>query len=317
MASKTKILLLVITVLALSALFLTIDSRGNWEYVLPRRGEMLMAFLLTGSAVSYSTVVFQTITGNRILTPNIIGLDSLYMLMQTGIVFLFGSLSFAMTNAHVNFLLGAAAMIGFSFLFYQLLFRGGSGRQQLYFLLLTGLVLGTFFSSLTTFMQVLIDPNEFQTVQNRMFASFQRVQSDLLLLSGVVFAGCAVYGWRWRSYLDVLLLGRDHAVNLGVSYETIVRRILILVAILISTATALVGPILFLGLLTANLTYEMMRTYEHKWILPASCLVGTAALLLGQLIVEHVFTFETTLSVILNFTGGIYFLWLLMKERKT
>ncbi|MFC4736375.1 iron chelate uptake ABC transporter family permease subunit [Bacillus daqingensis] len=315
MDSKWKLMLITILVAVLSLLFLTIGADGNWEYVLPRRGRMLAAFALTGAAIAYSTIVFQTITGNRILTPNIIGLDSLYLLIQTFIIFVFGSLSYVMVQGNINFLLSTAAMIGFSFLFYKLLFQGE--KRQLYFLLLVGFVLGTFFSSLSTFMQVLMDPNEFQNVQNRMFASFQRVQTDLLLLTGTAFAGLAFIGWRWRDYLDVLALGKDHAVNLGVAYDRIVRKLLILVAALISIATALVGPIMFLGLLVANVTYEMMRTHEHRWLLPAGMLTGMGALILGQIVVEHVFTFSTTLSVIINFIGGVYFLWLILKERKT
>ncbi|SDO00352.1 iron chelate uptake ABC transporter family permease subunit [Alkalicoccus daliensis] len=315
MGSKWKIILLILVTLVLSTVFMTIGADGNWEYVLPRRGKMLAAFALTGGAIAYSTVVFQTITGNRILTPNIIGLDSLYLLVQTFIIFVFGSLSFVMTTANVNFVLSSFIMVGFAFLFYKLLFRGE--KHQLYFLLLVGFVLGTFFSSLTTFMQVLMDPNEFQTVQNRMFASFQRVETDLLFITGTVFAILTLLGLRYRPYLDVIALGKDHAVNLGVPYDRIVKRLLILVAALISIATALVGPIMFLGLLVANVTYELMRTYEHRVLLPASMLVGMSSLLLGQLVVEHVFTFNTTLSVIINFVGGVYFLWLILKERKS
>ncbi len=314
MGVKQKIIILFIIMLLLTAAFLTIGADGNWEYVLPRRGRMVAAFILTGAAITYATIVFQTITGNRILTPNIIGLDSLYMLLQTFLVFTFGSLSVVMVRAELNFLLSTLLMVGFSFLFYRLLFKGES--YHLYLLLLIGFVFGTFFSSLTTFMQVLIDPNEFQTVQNRMFASFQRVQTDLLYAAGAGFILLTAIGMRSRRMLDVLALGRSHAVNLGLDYQRLVRHLLILVTILISLATALVGPIMFLGLLTANVTYEFMRTHEHKWLLPAGMLVGVNTLLIGQIIVEHVFTFETTLSVIINFLGGVYFLWLLLRKEK-
>lgn len=314
MDSKWKLLLLITGTLVLAGIFMTVGADGNWEYVLPRRGRMLIAFMLTGSAIAYSTVIFQTITGNRILTPNIIGLDSLYLLVQTFIIFVFGSLSYVMVNANVNFILSTLIMVGFAFLFYRFLFRGE--KHHLYFLLLVGFVLGTFFSSLTTFMQVLMDPNEFMNVQNRMFASFQRVQTDLLIITGIAFTVLALIGLRYRASLDVIALGKDHAVNLGVDYDGIVKKLLILVAALISIATALVGPIMFLGLLVANVTYEMMRTHQHRWLLPASMLVGMMFLLLGQLVVEHVFTFSTTLSVIINFVGGIYFLWLILKKER-
>ncbi|WP_416148468.1 iron chelate uptake ABC transporter family permease subunit [Salipaludibacillus sp. HK11] len=317
MAYRTKLILLLLGSLLLVALYMTIDSGGNWEYILPRRGRNLLAIVITGAAISFSTIVFQTITNNRILTPSIIGLDSLYMLIQTFVVFTFGSMSIAMVNANLNFLLTAGGMIVFSFLFYQLLFKNEGEGNNIYFLLLIGLILGTFFSSLTTFMQVLIDPNEFLNVQNRMFASFNSVNADLLVLSLILFIAISIYCIRYMKYLDVLSLGKDHAINLGVPYNKIVKRMLLIVAILISIATALVGPITFLGLLVANVTYEFLKTNKHIQIIPASILISIIALVGGQLIVERVFTFSTTLSVIVNFIGGTYFLYLLLKERKS
>ncbi|MGJ9382790.1 iron chelate uptake ABC transporter family permease subunit [Salipaludibacillus sp. CF4.18] len=314
MAYKTKLTILVAGSLVLIAIYMLIDSGGNWEYIIPRRSKNLFAILITGAAISFSTILFQTITNNRILTPSIIGLDSLYMLIQTFVIFTFGSMSIAMTNANLNFIITAGGMILFSFLFYQLLFRGEG--NNIYFLLLIGLILGTFFSSLTTFMQVLIDPNEFLTIQNRMFASFNNVNSDLLLLSTIIFIAVSIYCIRYMKYLDVISLGKDHAVNLGVPFDKVVKRMLLVVAILISIATALVGPITFLGLLVANVTYEFLKTYKHSRIIPASIFISIIALIGGQLIVERVFTFSTTLSVIVNFIGGTYFLYLLLRERK-
>lgn len=317
MAYRTKVILLLVASLILIALYMTIDSGGNWEYILPRRGRNLLAIVITGASISFATIVFQTITNNRILTPSIIGLDSLYMLIQTFVVFTFGSMSIAMVNANLNFLLTASGMIVFSFVFYQLLFKNEGEGNNIYFLLLIGLILGTFFSSLTTFMQVLIDPNEFLSVQNRMFASFNSVNADLLVLSLILFIGISIYCFRYMKYLDVLSLGKDHAINLGVPYNKIVKRMLLIVAILISIATALVGPITFLGLLVANVTYEFLKSNKHSQIIPASILISIIALVGGQLIVERVFTFSTTLSVIVNFVGGTYFLYLLLKERKS
>ncbi|AOM83739.1 iron chelate uptake ABC transporter family permease subunit [Salisediminibacterium beveridgei] len=313
MRHKQKFILLIVLMTLLSVLFMTISSGGNWEYTLPRRGRSLVAMILTGSAIAYSTVIFQSITNNKILTPSIIGLDSLYMLVQTFMIFTFGSMSLFMTHAAMNFGLSAGIMVLFSFVFYRILFSGE--RSQLYFLLLIGLVLGTFFSSLSTFMQVIIDPNEFMAIQGQMFASFNNVNRDLLGLASILFVLLLLPIRIEMRTLDVLLLGRDHAVNLGVSYTRVVKRLLILVAVLISLATALVGPITFLGLLVANVTYQMFKTYEHRILLPASMLTGMISLVLGQLVVQHVFTFETTLSVIINFIGGIYFLYLLLKER--
>ncbi|GEN32931.1 hypothetical protein ADA01nite_03910 [Aneurinibacillus danicus] len=126
-----------------------------------------------------------------------------------------------------------------------------------------------------------------------------------------------LYFLRFAKYLDVLSLGREQAINLGIDYDHVVKRLLIIIAILISIATALVGPITFLGLLVANVAYEFLKTYKHKYLIVGSIFISIIALLGGQLIVERVFTFSTTLSVIINFIGGVYFIYLLLRENKS
>src|SRR5699024_8297005 len=150
-------------------------------------------------------------------------------------------------------------------LFYRLLFKGED--NNIYFLLLIGMILGTFFSSFTSFMQVLIDPNEFMVAQDRMFASVNNVNTNLVYLSIILMIIVVLYFIRFYKYLDVLALGKDHATNLGVPYHYVVKRLLIIVAIMISIATALIGPITFLGLLVVNIAYEFIKTYRHLYII--------------------------------------------------
>lgn len=315
MSHKAKLWTLVVIAVLLAVVFMTIDAGGQWDYILPRRGKKLIAILLTGTAIAFSTVVFQTITNNRILTPSIIGLDSLYMLLQTVIVFLIGGTALTMMSKNLRFVMAVGLMVLFAMLLYRMLFRK-EGRN-IYHLLLIGIIFGTFFSSVTSFLQKLIDPNEFLVIQDKMFASFNNVHSDLLLISLAGVLLVALYFARFAKYLDVLALGRDHAVSLGVSYEYVVKRMLAVVAILISISTALVGPITFLGLLVANVAYQFMNTYRHKTLILGASLIGFIALVGGQLIVERVFNFSTSLSVIINFAGGVYFIYLLLKENKS
>jgi iron complex transport system permease protein len=297
------------------AIYLFHDLNGSFDYALPKRAIKVLAMVLTGVTIAYATVVFQTITHNRILTPSIMGLDSLYLLLQTVIIFFLGSGHMLIVNKQVNFLLSVAIMIVFALLLYKFLFK--KGNQPIYFLLLIGIIVGTFFSSISTFLQVLIDPNEFQIVQDRMFASFNNINSDLVWLAIVIVILVMIYAMRFVKYLDVLSLGREMAINLGVPYDLIVKQILIIVAVFISISTALVGPITFFGLIVANLSYQFFNTYKHKTLITGAVLMSIIALVGGQWVVERVFTFSTTLSVIINFIGGVYFIYLLLKERKS
>ncbi|GAA0451663.1 iron chelate uptake ABC transporter family permease subunit [Alkalibacillus silvisoli] len=314
MRNRTKLIILALIALALTAIFLFFGLNEHWGYVLPRRTMKILAIILTGSAIAFATVIFQTVTNNRILTPSIIGLDSLYLLIQTGLIFIFGSTHLTIMNQHFNFFLSVGLMIIFALLLYHFLFK--KEGQNIYFLLLIGLIFGTFFSSLSEFMQVLIDPNEFQFVQDQMFASFNNVNTDLFYIALVGMGLTILYFLRYAKYLNVISLGKDQAINLGVEYDHIVRQIFIIVAILISIATVLVGPITFLGLLVANVAYEFLKNYRHKELILGAILVSIIALVGGQLIVERVFTFSTTVSVIINFVGGVYFIYLLLKESR-
>lgn len=189
--------------------------------------------------------------------------------------------------------------------------------NHLYFLLLVGIICGTFFSSISSFMQMLLDPNDFLIVQDKMFASFNNMNTDVLIISIVLVLLVLLYFYRDFKYLDVMALGKEHAVNLGVPHGRITKRLLVAVALLVAVSTALVGPVTFLGLLVSNVAYRLLGTFRHKVVIAGTVLISIVALVGGQLIVERVFTFSTTLSVILNFIGGIYFLYLLLKESKS
>lgn len=311
---KAKILILFIAALAIIVAFVLVDLPSNWDYALPRRLRKIAAIILTGGAIAYATLIFQTMTNNRILTPSVIGLDSLYMLIQTLVIFTFGSMSLPSANKYVNFAISVLFMMLFALILYRFLFKREG--KNLFFLLLVGIVMGTMFGSMTTFMQVLIDPNEFLVLQGKMFASFNNVNTDLLLLSAIIIAAVFLYSARFNKYLDVMSLGREQAINLGVPYHKTVQQMLIMVSILISVSTALVGPVTFLGLLVVNVAYHFIGNYRHALLIPASILISIIALVGGQLLVERVFSFNTTVSVLINFIGGLYFLYLLLKESR-
>ena len=306
------ILSVLVLVLVISFLFIGVNSI-NFKYALYRRIPKIYAMILTGGAIGFSSLIFQTVTNNRILTPSILGIDSLYVLLQTTVVFLLGSSSVIISNGNINFIITIASMLLFSSLMYKFIFKKGS--KNIFTLLLVGVVCGTLFESLTTFMQVLIDPVEFQVVQDKMQASFNNINTDLLFISSVVIIICIGYVYDYLKILDVMALGRDEAINLGVDYDKMVKKILIVVVLLTSVATALVGPITFLGLLVVNIARQLIVTYKHSVLGISTILISVIALIGGQLLVEQLMDFGVSVSVIINFIGGIYFIYLVIKER--
>lgn len=204
-------------------------------------------------------------------------------------------------------------MLLFSSLIYKFIFKKSS--KNIFTLLLVGVVCGTLFESLTTFMQVLIDPVEFQVVQDKMQASFNNVNTDLLFISSIVIIICMGYVYDYLKILDVMSLGREQAINLGVDYDRVMKKMLVVIVLLTSVATALVGPITFLGLLVVNISRQLISSYKHSMLGISTILISVIALIGGQLLVEQLMDFGVSVSVIINFIGGIYFIYLVMKER--
>ncbi|WP_332714831.1 iron chelate uptake ABC transporter family permease subunit [Pelagibacterium mangrovi] len=311
--SRPTIVLVILAVIALVSIvcFMTLGAKGSWSFIIPFRGRKLIGLMLVAYAIAISTVLFQTVTNNRILTPSIMGFDALYILLQTSLVFFLGPQVLALINPYAQFGIEVVMMIAFSWLLFQWLFLN-EGRS-LHLLVLVGIVFGIFFRSLSNFMQRLLDPNAFQVLQDSFFASFSTIDTTLLWVAFALILIVSLILWRMGHTFDVLSLGRDTAINLGVEYKRTVVIILVMVSVLVSVSTALVGPITFFGLLVASLAHGLVGTSKHKYILPAAALLGVIALVGGQTVFERVFEFDTALSIIVEFLGGLVFIILILR----
>ncbi|TIL92330.1 MAG: iron ABC transporter permease [Mesorhizobium sp.] len=288
--------------------FMTIGLRGNLAFVVELRAARLAAMVLVGVAVAVSTVVFQTVCANRIITPSIMGLDALYVFCQTALVFALSGFGFAGIDPRLHFLGNFTAMTSLALaLFLPMLRR----RFDLTLMLLTGVVLSVLFRSLTTLLARLLDPNDFAVLQGTVFASFNAVEPDLLLLAGLITVVGVAIAWRARHVLDVLALGTDTAIGLGVAWRGTAAGLLVVVAALVSASTALVGPMAFLGLLVVSLTGRLVGTDRHAILLPAAALTAIIVLVGGQTILQHALGGEGSLGIVVEFVGGIVFLAIL------
>lgn len=308
--------LLVLALIALLAIvaYMTIGARGRWDFILPFRGTKLAAMLLVAFCVAVSSVLFQTITNNRILTPAIMGFDALYILIQAILIFIFGVQGVIYWPAEYKFLAEVLVMTVFSVALFQWVFVGAS--RSIHLLVLVGIVFGLLFRSLSSFVIRLIDPNEFLVLQDRLFASFNTIQSNLIGIAAVVVVLALVLIWKYRHAYDVLALGKEVAINLGVNYQQVLFVSLLLISAFVAISTALVGPVTFFGLLASNLAYMYMRSDKHKYTVPAAILIAIILLLGGQTILERLLGLSTPVSVIIEFVGGLMFILLVVRAKK-
>lgn len=310
---ERRLLLLGALLVVASLAFMTLGAKGSWSFVLPLRGTRLAALALVGAGIGVATVLFQTASGNRILTPSIMGFDALYLLIQSTLVFALSGIGYALIDPRLKFLAETGGMMAAaSLLFVGLL---GHGRSDLHRMLLVGVIFGTLFRSLSNLVQRLIDPNEFAVLQGASFARFNAVNAELLAVSAALSGLAFVLAWASRRELDVAALGREAAIPLGLEHERLIRRTLLVVALLVSASTALVGPVAFLGLLIASLAHVVIGAPRHALILPAAALIGALTLIAGQTVFERWLGLAGTLSVVVEFAGGLLFLFLLLRRR--
>ncbi|MBC2657783.1 iron chelate uptake ABC transporter family permease subunit [Pseudomonas sp. MSSRFD41] len=302
-----------LAVCALALLFLLLGSGLDFAQVIPRRLVRLGAMVMGGVCVAWSSIAFQTLTGNRILTPAIMGYEAVYLLLQAVLVAVLGMSGLLVLGAHGNFGLSVLLMLAYSWALHRWLF--GDGRRDLFLLLLVGLVLTMVIGTFTQFVQYQASPGEFSMLLGFSQASFNRVQSQQLLYAGGLVAGLCLVGRKTLATLDVLALGRDQAISLGVDYQRCVRLQLALIACLVAVSTSLLGPVAFMGVFVANIAYALAGTFRHRVTLPLGCAIAVGLFLLAQLLVEHLFNYKTTVGLLVNLLCGAYFLALMLRTR--
>ena len=290
------------------------ENEKLFRYAMRLRTPKLIVMLITAFAIGGASIVFQSIINNTIVTPCLLGMNSLYTLIHTAVVFFAGTGSFLALNANASFavdvvLMGLVATVIYGWLFQKT-------RHNVLYVLLIGTVLSSFFSSIQTTLTRIMDPNEYDTLLTTLVASFSNVNSEIILFSILLLSAVIFVLRKDLMLLDVLTLGKEQAINLGVDYDRSIRRLLLGVTLCIAVATAMVGPISFLGLIIANLARQFLKTYRHTQLILGSALFGMIVLVGGQLLVEHVFTYSIPVSVFITVGGGIYFLYLLLAAKK-
>ena len=308
-------ILLVIS-LALAVLYIVLGLNTEFlSFLLERRILKLITIFVVAYSISVSSVLFQTITNNRIITPSIIGFDSLYLMICSIVVLFFHQLLVPnVINIHIFFFITVGIMIVFSRALYRLLFI--IKENTIYYVLLSGVVLSLLFRSIYTFFISIMDVAQYDALQRKLYASFDLIQYDLLFVSIILALLTTKYIVPMISDLDVYLIGKDNAKMLGVDIDKVQDDCIKIISVLISVATVLVGPITFLGLFVVNIVYMIYNTSnKHIHLILGSTFLSWIILILGSLLVERVFEFDTNLTVIINGIGGIFFIYLLLKGK--
>lgn len=308
---------LIVGAVAITALLLSWDNQfepfsERWWRISRMRVTSIVVIALVTFCQSLATVTFQTATNNRIITPSIMGFESLYVLIQTAIVFFFGAAGLVELAPFARFLLQSSMMVLFAVLLYSWLLSGRFGN--LHVMLLVGIIIGTGMGALSTFMQQMLDPNEFDVLSARLFGNIGNANTDFLWF---VIPVCALTGatiWLLARRLNVIALGSDISTNLGMSHRRQVMLMLTLVSVLMAMSTSLIGPMTFLGFLVATLAYSITDTYDHRRILPVAWLLGFVVLAGAYFLLRHVLKMVDAVTIIVELIGGLVFLFVILRK---
>lgn len=313
-----RLILLSFLVAGACAAFLLINAYPGkpklFHYILSLRIPTLIAMMIAAFSIGSASIVFQSIINNRIVTPCLLGMNAMYTLVHTAIVFVAGTGSVLATNANLSFGVDLVVMSVSATFVYSYMFRK-TGSNVLYVLLI-GTVLSSFFGSIQSTMIRVMDPNAYDALLTTLVADFTNINGEVIVFSLLILLGLTVYLWKDLMLLDVITLGRDQAINLGVDYDRTIRRLLLGVVLCIAVATAMVGPISFLGLIIANLARQLLKTHTHSHLIPGSALMGIGAMIAGQTVSQHVFHYAVPVSTFITIGGGIYFLYLLLFKKE-
>lgn len=306
-------ILLILAILSI-LFFLLYKSINVWHLIGRMRLTRLTGLVVVSASLSIATVVFQAVVRNRILSPSVMGFESMFSLVATATVFFLTSQLSNKIPRLIMFLIQTTLMTAVSvFLFTSLI---GKRKNSIHLMVLVGIVMGVFLRSITQMMVSIMDPNEFLNVLDTRTASFAVIDKPSLLITLITATLAITLIFYKRNTLEVISLGEDLSTNLGLDYTKEIKIVLSLSSILVACATALAGPLMFFGLLIANISSIYLGSMKMKYYLLTSMFFGIVVLIGGQAILEHLLKQATVLPVVIEFVGGTLLLIMIVKEAR-
>lgn len=272
--------------------------------------------LLAGAALGVSGLVMQTLFSNPLADPSLLGVNSGASLGAAIALLAFGG-SFALGGAALSGVLftvgaafvGACAVIALIALCSRWLTSNLS-------LLVAGVMLSFIISSVISLLNFYATSEGVRSFVVWGLGDFSGVSSSRLWLMSILVI-VPVWGVRLcATSMNALLLGADYATNLGVNVKRVRTLLLVLTGLLTAVVTALCGPISFIGLAVPHVSRMLLRTADHRKLLPAVFVMGADVALLS-LILSHLPGETGTLPIaaITPLLGAPVVLYILVKRR--
>ncbi|MCC8463090.1 MULTISPECIES: Fe(3+) dicitrate ABC transporter permease subunit FecD [Photorhabdus] len=270
------------------------------QYRLPR----ILLAITVGAALALSGVLVQGIVRNPLASPDVLGVNHAASLASVSALILFPSLSVQWLPL-LAFCGGIAALI---------LLRAIAGPSSPLRLALVGVALSATWTSITDYL-MLSRPQDINNALLWLTGSLWGRDWQFVAIALPVLMILIPLSLRFCRDLDLLALGDDSASTLGVSLPHVQSWGLMLAVALAATGVAVCGPIGFISLVVPHLVRRLVGG-RHRWLIPASMLMGAQVLLLADLLARTIAPpMELPAGVLTAIIGAPYFFWLLVRTR--
>jgi iron complex transport system permease protein len=284
-----------------------------WNYRLPKA----LTALLVGSGLSLSGLLMQTLFRNPLAGPFVLGVSSGASLgaalLIMGASLLSGGASAWLVN---DVTLAVASGLGSLVVLLTVLLVSARLKDAMA-LLIVGLMFGSITAALVTVLSYFAPAEQLQQYIFWSYGSLGNLGwSQLGLLGLFCLVGTGI-GLGLVKALNALLLGEKYAQSLGISLSRTRAWIILGTGLLAGGITAFAGPIAFIGLAVPHLTRQLLKSQDHRILLPGVLLYGGILMLFCDLVAQLPFSaYVLPINAITSLVGAPVVIWLLVRRRR-
>lgn len=284
------------------------DAEVFWRLRLPRA----VSSFLAGAGLAACGMVFQALFRNPLATPFTLGVSSGASLGAA----LYLSLGASVTALGSLGSLGAALAGSFLSMFMVYALTRARGGFSTPVMLLAGVIINFFFSSLVLFLQYIGNAHDSLRIMHWLMGSMSGLEVARLADMAFAVLGGALLIFSLSAELDLLMAGEELAASRGLRVQRVKIQLFVIASVMVASVVSLTGPIGFVGMMIPHIC-RLFLGWTHRLLLPASFFLGGAFLTLCDLLSRTLLApAEMPVGIITAIIGGPFFLWTLFKSSR-
>lgn len=281
-----------------------------WDFRLTKA----LTCILAGSALSVAGLQMQTLFRNALAGPDVLGLSSGASL-AVSIILMSHALGVVFASPSPWVVAGAASL-GCLLVFAVVMIISFRLKDNTS-LLIVGLMIGATTSSFVSILQFLSKAEEQQSYLLWTFGSLGNLNWPEIQVLSVILAIGALMAWFSTKSLNAWLLGENYARTLGIHMDRSRLQIIVSTCLLTGSVTAFCGPIAFVGLAVPHLTRLVIKTNNHRTLIPGVMVGGGALMLFCDIIAQLPGSaYVLPINAITAMIGAPVVIWIILRSRR-